>query len=233
MTVSPTARLDEVVVQLTRLAQSDSSVAKLDKQLQPAAPLVLTLMTARSREAALEAATGEGRPIGLIAYGSRSGRYRFDELFPEADHGVADSESNGVFRMQTWVCPPDGNSSRCAAAAENEIKRPDPNGPDSRRELIFTVCPSHASISLETAPTSALSLCKCDPGYTGPDGKTCTACECATACPMHFFEPGGATVLGSNALTPPSLQSSVKQLFLSLSFAAFHSADCVVSSAFS
>ena len=161
---------DEVILQLVRLAPADVPTPQ-DRDLQPVAALSITLMTERSRlDARRNGFVGE---IGIIPRGSTSGRFTARHLFAPGSPG-----SKGVWKMRTWICPPAGNRS-CTMDDKNEIKEPHVPGSEVS-EMIFTVCQSNASIDRDfnvDASRSALVRCQCDPGYTGADGDSCTACS--------------------------------------------------------
>ena len=189
----PRFGLDEVVVELSRLPRNDPSIGSNDRLLQPTEPLTMRLMTKHSRDQAA------GGGIALIPTGSRGdGRYVVSQTFPTTlDENTG---SRGVYKMRVWVCPP-ANGTACIPSDENEIKRPDSHSTDSHSTLRFTVCPKSASISDDihdvNSLESALAECKCDPGYSGPDGKTCTACA-----PGEFKkEPGQASCVQCTAGT--------------------------------
>jgi hypothetical protein len=163
----PRYGLDEVLVQLTRLPIGSELLDQQDQSLQPPTPMTMTLMTRQSKLRSLV----DAPDIGLIPTGSRAGRYVVTQKFTPGHVG-----SKGVFLMRVWVCGPTNKT--CTMTPENEILQPhDPKSPDDST-LTFTVCPSNASISadIDGAISSALSECKCDAGYSGPDGKSCSAC---------------------------------------------------------
>ena len=176
----PRFGLDEVIVQLVRLSPDASALAEVDKGLQPQSSLKITLMTRRSREDALRSGAVSG-PIGLIPTGSSGGRFTIPKEFEEG--------SKGVFRMRTWVCPPAFGNLSCTMEPKNEILQPNEPGSSDVPEMIFTVCQHNASIDDAVnidAARSALSQCKCDRGYAGPDGVSCTACSAG----QYKAEPG-------------------------------------------
>ena len=189
----PRFGLDEVVVELTRLLRSDPTLGSNDRLLQPTAALTMLLMTKHSKQHATDEEAAGG--IDLIPTGSRNGRYVVSKTFPTEHAG-----SKGVFRMRAWVCAP-GNGTACSRSDENEIAHPNVPGSDGHKTLRFTVCPRNALISEDTKDVnsleSALAECKCDPGYSGPDGTACVACA-----PGEFKkEPGAASCLQCTAGT--------------------------------
>jgi len=118
--------------------------------------------------------------------------------------GTYKEEAGGYSESACVVCPEGSTSAEASASASACVPCDGPcpapsSAPDAAGSTAPDECPVGSAILLGSTYTSA-SDCKCEPGFTGPDGGPCVACEpgkfkalygaepCDT-CPEHTSSP--------------------------------------------
>jgi hypothetical protein len=115
-----------------------------------------------------------GQPPAWYAFGNSSSCVHTRETIASGASGHADC-----------VCVPGFASLPVAEALNCQPCAPD-TYTDVHNMSQCDVCPTHSSHNL--TQRSTVKACLCDPGYTGPDGGPCAACEAGT----FKLEPGAA-----------------------------------------